>query len=152
MFCLKDINQTDHSFIGIQGCLPNATPPPHGNKALLRPHQGMMMMINNPSCSWFHGCSFFAEADSFEVMKQNKLGTFDLTQIAGGPLGNFAQQAPKLGRDELLWKWLKWYYIIYIYCIYDMIWYMFLLWKLHNYENFVSIIYIHICFITYTMI
>ena len=27
-------------------------------------------------------------------MKQNKLGTFDLTQIAGGPLGNFAQQAP----------------------------------------------------------
>ena len=26
-------------------------------------------------------------------MKQNKLGTFDLTQIAGGPLGNFAQQA-----------------------------------------------------------
>lgn len=35
-----------------------------------------------------------AEADSFEVMKQNKLGTFDLTQIAGGPLGNFAQQAP----------------------------------------------------------
>ena len=28
-----------------------------------------------------------------QVMKQNKLGTFDLTQIAGGPLGNFAQQA-----------------------------------------------------------
>ena len=82
------------------------------------------MVISNPWCSWFHGCSLFAEADSFEVMKQNKLGTFDLTQIAGGPLGNFAQQAPKLGRDGLLWKWLKWYYIyIFVY----MIWYMFLL-------------------------
>ena len=31
-----------------------------------------------------------------EVMKQNKLGTFDLTQIAGGPLGNFAQQVTRL--------------------------------------------------------
>ena len=88
--------------------------------ALLRPHQGMMV-VNNPWCSWFHGCSLFAEADSFEVMKQNKLGTFDLTQIAGGPLGNFAQQAPQLGRDGLLWKWLKWYYIYIYICIYDMI-------------------------------
>ena len=37
-----------------------------------------------------------------QVMKQNKLGTFDLTQIAGGPLGNFAQQAQ--GES---WGWVE---------------------------------------------
>ncbi|CAJ1405428.1 unnamed protein product [Effrenium voratum] len=36
-----------------------------------------------------------------EVMKQNKLGTFDLTQIAGGPLGNFAQQVKDLRQKSL---------------------------------------------------
>lgn len=36
-----------------------------------------------------------------EVMKQNKLGTFDLTQIAGGPLGNFAQQVKDLRKKSL---------------------------------------------------
>jgi len=36
-----------------------------------------------------------------EVMKQNKLGTFDLTQIAGGPLGNFAQQVKDLRKQSL---------------------------------------------------
>lgn len=36
-----------------------------------------------------------------EVMKQNKLGTFDLTQIAGGPLGNFAQQVKDLRKNSL---------------------------------------------------
>lgn len=36
-----------------------------------------------------------------EVMKQNKLGTFDLTQIAGGPLGNFAQQVRDLRKNSL---------------------------------------------------
>ena len=36
-----------------------------------------------------------------QVMKQNKLGTFDLTQIAGGPLGSFAQQAAACGRVRM---------------------------------------------------
>lgn len=36
-----------------------------------------------------------------EVMKQNKLGTFDLTQIAGGPLGSFAQQVKDLRQKSL---------------------------------------------------
>eukprot|EP00931_Biecheleriopsis_adriatica_P051723 TRINITY_DN3002_c0_g1_i3.p1 TRINITY_DN3002_c0_g1~~TRINITY_DN3002_c0_g1_i3.p1 ORF type:complete len:1457 (+),score=397.90 TRINITY_DN3002_c0_g1_i3:86-4456(+) len=36
-----------------------------------------------------------------EVMKLNKLGSFDLTQIAGGPLGNFAQQVKDLRQKSL---------------------------------------------------
>eukprot|EP00440_Ansanella_granifera_P064025 gb/GFBE01069414.1/.p1 GENE.gb/GFBE01069414.1/~~gb/GFBE01069414.1/.p1 ORF type:complete len:1472 (+),score=469.63 gb/GFBE01069414.1/:1-4416(+) len=36
-----------------------------------------------------------------EVMKLNKLGTFDLTQIAGGPLGNFASQVKDLRQKSL---------------------------------------------------
>eukprot|EP00930_Biecheleria_cincta_P083275 TRINITY_DN72881_c0_g1_i1.p1 TRINITY_DN72881_c0_g1~~TRINITY_DN72881_c0_g1_i1.p1 ORF type:complete len:1488 (-),score=365.15 TRINITY_DN72881_c0_g1_i1:600-5000(-) len=36
-----------------------------------------------------------------EVMKLNKLGSFDLTQIAGGPLGNFAQQVKDLRSKSL---------------------------------------------------
>eukprot|EP00933_Yihiella_yeosuensis_P049027 TRINITY_DN4559_c0_g1_i1.p1 TRINITY_DN4559_c0_g1~~TRINITY_DN4559_c0_g1_i1.p1 ORF type:complete len:1498 (-),score=377.13 TRINITY_DN4559_c0_g1_i1:221-4714(-) len=36
-----------------------------------------------------------------EIMKLNKLGTFDLTQISGGPLGNFAQQVKDLRQKSL---------------------------------------------------
>jgi magnesium chelatase subunit H len=36
-----------------------------------------------------------------EVMKLNKLGTFDLTQISGGPLGSFAQQVKDLRQKSL---------------------------------------------------
>lgn len=36
-----------------------------------------------------------------EVMKLNKLGSFDLTQIAGGPLGSFAQQVKDLRSKSL---------------------------------------------------
>jgi len=36
-----------------------------------------------------------------EVMKLNKLGTFDLTQITGGPLGSFAQQVKDLRQSSL---------------------------------------------------
>ena len=31
-----------------------------------------------------------------DVMKLNKLGTFDLTKISGGPLGNFAAQIKEM--------------------------------------------------------
>jgi len=36
-----------------------------------------------------------------EIMKLNKLGTFDLTKISGGPLGNFAQQIKDMRNQGL---------------------------------------------------
>lgn len=76
-------------------------------------------------------------------MKQNKLGTFDLTQIAGGPLGNFAQQAPTWKKGgaaaeviEILYIYIytrknSWIYIYtYVICIY--IYYM-------NYDKYIFI-------------
>lgn len=49
-------------------------------------------------------------------MKQNKLGTFDLTQIAGGPLGNFAQQAPTWKKGGAAAEVIEMIYIyVYIY-------------------------------------
>lgn len=73
-------------------------------------------------------------------MKQNKLGTFDLTQIAGGPLGNFAQQAPTWKKGgaaaeviEIIYIYVKIVEYIYIY-VCNMYIYIYM-----NYDKYIFI-------------